>query len=1220
MGAGEGRTPHPPRAPRPASTGDEAESKGADVPADSTGQGVGVHVTVFGKHAGWPGSIEDIGLTCEELTRAKRSLYLLGMGANADSGAWDKVAPDERVVAYPSVVLWRLGANLVVARLWSSRGGQPMFACALAQAMPHAWTLEAAGPILEQVGAKASQTSSPELVRLSVGEARRELEDKALIAAARREQPGPNLAELMDHADLGPSREGLLRVMGHLERSLSASEGKAVNLRVPRCLADPSRAGLAWIEIIAGEVPAGTPILAMAGPDRDWVDLVVGEPKASNLVCAKLNERAMSLTTRDAPPPADEGAARRRLDLLLRDTPATTTPRARRKVSPLVPVLIIALMLVGTWLLRGTNPGPPADQKVTGGSSGKPASLGSGQGERASESTGPGEGAVRASLAQAQAAVEALEADAAGEGRAVDPSLMERVRQATRRLEAIQETQNPSERAAQRRELVDLSAASEGVRQVVQKAIEESRQRLGTMLDERAQRPAQASDAMRRIWTREVRAIDPAAGWRAARQRLDALEPTLNSTEQGVVSATRIPVDVLSDPAPMTGAIARGVEGWMERAGEAAAKGQDVDAVLSAARRWTGEVEGLIAQASRLETGLRGAYAPDESIGEGTSLLGAVRALRDSNLPAGFAQALKPLLDKVNDTLAIQDLKDASALAGLVRAGSTTQASDLDKARAVLAWQRLGSLGYPRTSEEIAATFELREQAAHSAQNVTPQRRQVLGSRVRRTARHMVEGFLDRCANSDEQAPMFDAMGRLGYDLADEPTLPAWTRFNLERWRLGGATRRGAGFDPEAKSAALADAAQEFVRKVADIEGAKAACDNVREALDPWASLDLESVGPGKAGWRVVRVSPDASEVVYARATRRVPEQHVAFRRLGAGGAAQSVTYLATNETSVGVFAAGVLGSLGETKGGEAIDTTPIEAFGAAISASYARGGVDPRRGVRSWDWGRRHDEFVVPAYEDSDPPSRGWMRHRPGMEGRSYFPEGGAIDPPAWDSPMQYVSPVGALASARLMGCRLPTPEEWKAASANPGPTNLRDPAWAGLLAHVRASAGYQPEWPTAGIFRAKGEQGPLPDEDDTLVTEVVDGWAWLASTRLEGARFAHIVGNMGEYVFEDAPGMEALADPTPGAAEVLLGSMERLWVVGGSALGAHMTMGRTMAVDPGEAMEGFADVGFRLAFSADRKCVAAPRALRRLEEAIEAVRGMEKPPAEPGPGRPQT
>lgn len=1181
------------------------------MPADSTGQGVGVHVTVFGKHAGWPGSIEDIGLTCEPLTRAKRSLYLLGLGSNADSGAWDKVAPDERMASYPSIVLWKLGTSLVVGRLASARVGggradaQPMFACALVERMPHAWSVDTALPVLQSVESKAAQTSSPELVRLSVGEARRQLEDKALIDAARHEQSASNLGELIDHADLGPSRAGLLRVLGQLEKSRQASEGKGINLRVPRVLADPGRAALAWIEVVAGEVPAGTPILALAGPDRAWIDLVVGEPRATNLLCARMNEKGIPPATQNTSMPSDPGAANRRLDMLLREQGDAPAPAARRRVPMAVPVGIIALMLFGWWLFSGGPTPQPADQSAKGPEPTR---------EAVHEPAGPGEGAVRAAIEQAQEAVERLRADAAGEGRAFDESLADRVRQAITRVEKQAATQNPSERAAQRRELAELHAAMEGVQSVAREKADESRQRLTSMLDERARTPAFASEAMRRRWTREVRAIDPAAGWSAARARLDALEPVLANAEKSIQGATRIPMEgVPASVRPgMETLIARGTEEWIGRAGDAAASGASIEPSVSGARTWAAQVETILAQAQRIDTGLNGAFAPDEPVNDTVSMIAALREIQALNDPAA-GEALRPLVQQLNDYVAIGELSNTGELAAIVRSG--VNGGDPDKSRAIQAWLRLTSLAWPRDGADVREMIALHDLATNAANSFSPKRRPMLASRVNRATLHCATSFLNRCRTGREQTPMFEAMGRLGIEPSDEQSLPGWTRFNLERWRLGEAQQKCEGLDPVARVEALTNAANAFVEKIAEIEGAQTAGRGVRDALDPWASLDFEAVGPGKAGWRVEHVSRDAAEVTYARATGRVPEQRVTFRRLGRGGEANKVSYLATAETSVGVFAAGVAGvarsagvrgQMPEPGPGEAESIQRLE---AALSASFARGGVDPRRGVRSWDWGRRHDEFIVPAYPDSDPPSQGWMRHRPGMEGRSYFPQGATIAPPTWDSPMQYVSATAALTCARLMGCRLPTPDEWTAASGNPGPTNLRDPAWGVLMAHLDTLAGYQPEWPTAGIFVEKDAPRLLPTDDVHLVTEVVDGWAWLATTRVEGARYAHIVGNVAEFVHEDAPGMEAMTDPTPEGAEAFLGNLERLRVIGGSALGGATTPGRPLAVDPAEAMEGFADVGFRLAFSADRSRVSASRALQRIEEAVGAVEMMDRP-----------
>src|SRR6185312_9488323 len=73
---------------------------------------------------------------------------------------------------------------------------------------------------------------------------------------------------------------------------------------------------------------------------------------------------------------------------------------------------------------------------------------------------------------------------------------------------------------------------------------------------------------------------------------------------------------------------------------------------------------------------------------------------------------------------------------------------------------------------------------------------------------------------------------------------------------------------------------------------------------------------------------------------------------------------------------------------------------------------------------------------------------------------------------PMQYLPAPTALYVASLLGCRLPTVQEWNAAEAINGTkitlANLRDETWQNQLAYATKNGGL-PEWPDAGAYVPK-------------------------------------------------------------------------------------------------------------------------------------------------------
>ena len=112
------------------------------------------------------------------------------------------------------------------------------------------------------------------------------------------------------------------------------------------------------------------------------------------------------------------------------------------------------------------------------------------------------------------------------------------------------------------------------------------------------------------------------------------------------------------------------------------------------------------------------------------------------------------------------------------------------------------------------------------------------------------------------------------------------------------------------------------------------------------------------------------------------------------------------------------------------------------------------------------------------------------------------------------------------------------------------------------------------------------------------------LKSTGKAG-KFRNLVGNVAEFVFDD-PAALAKVEPTPAEVDKLLrASIDKLRVIGGSALSSpDLKVETPYPVDPAE-LHGFSDVGFRLAFTAPAEPLQA-----RLRRTLTA-QGYLLPPA---------
>jgi len=214
----------------------------------------------------------------------------------------------------------------------------------------------------------------------------------------------------------------------------------------------------------------------------------------------------------------------------------------------------------------------------------------------------------------------------------------------------------------------------------------------------------------------------------------------------------------------------------------------------------------------------------------------------------------------------------------------------------------------------------------------------------------------------------------------------------------------------------------------------------------------------------------------------------------------------------------------------------------------------------------------------------------------------------PSPDHPMQYLPAHSAMTFAAMLGCRLPTSEEWRRALPLARDTpNLRDATWQiqrQWIAEQRAARRTRAPWPDAGMFIPAGVAG-LPQEDKATVWTAApplapaisfapdDGALWFRPVG-DGQDFAHLVGNVAEFVWDDLDRWDKLPGRTVDdiRAMVKAGSAS-LFVVGGSAISAPQIGIDRQSVEPFRALNAYADVGFRLAFAAGKRSL-----LDRLKE----------------------
>jgi hypothetical protein len=273
----------------------------------------------FGKHPGWDDHIDDFGLDTEALLAAKQFIYVQGVGGVIDSGAWDKLGPDDVLPEFGHVCLWFSEPDMLVARLWSSRDRKgraryPMVICAHAANLnPHA-ALKVILPALERGESDCKQTSTAEGVHSILEALRQNLRTQLLSPTSPAN--GPDGASppstIADDLKLTPENDAWQRIFYTAEGQLSAyASGKIPeaakhitmklqtiqaipqHLRLPTDETRLAEVALFWRDLFAHVLKTSAPMLFIQPQGRPWIDLIVGSPGVKQLFCLKASAKAI---------------------------------------------------------------------------------------------------------------------------------------------------------------------------------------------------------------------------------------------------------------------------------------------------------------------------------------------------------------------------------------------------------------------------------------------------------------------------------------------------------------------------------------------------------------------------------------------------------------------------------------------------------------------------------------------------------------------------------------------------------------------------------------------------------------------------------------------------------------------------------------------------------------------------------------------------------------
>ncbi len=749
------------------------------------------------------------------------------------------------------------------------------------------------------------------------------------------------------------------------------------------------------------------------------------------------------------------------------------------------------------------------------------------------------------------------------------------------------------------------------------------------------------SEEMRGAFAEVVGAIDPAIGDAAAREAVARLDGLVSKFEAGIGLGVSPPIgcamvdDVRAGDA-MGEVRARALASAsadVRRSGVGDAElAKRLDDMASASGEEQVALRAAMERACLAERLLAGGARADDAI-EGVS----PRALREElGVLGGKArEAVSPAVSALEGVIGVDARADVESL---VEDVDSAVREGWNASLAVGGVERLAALGWPGRAERAAGASELvNERVPRMLAGLPDAWRGALEARVggarRAMWRVLMEGPASDAASLDAA---MRARGAWGVTAKEEESLSPSARYNAARWRFGEELDAIEASDRPrdervrsvealmSKTLAAVEALGPGISRRASVDAFTGLLHGAKDLPD---ERNLTLLGPGSAGWTFGGGAADGSVVAYRKVVevpdwnggdpeslRRPKELRLEFRRLGAAGRSR-VTYLATTEVSMAEFTLAVSDG-GKDGSGDGVGQGDWARVRPLMMVFDPRTD-DPRLGPRvwtwepsrSWTWGEGERPMVdrgllspiVASPSVAGNTSKGWLRPMTRAE-EDYYPETirGDVRAPSDSMPMQYVSARAAVHVSRLMGCRLPTSAEWKQALAaerkgegGAAPEvvwNVRDARWRQQFERTLALIQHTPDAPNAGIFRPSGMRRPSASADGGVVSEADDGYLWFApSAEGAGRHFRHLIGNVSEYVYESPGDLERLGVGDDAAIAELLGRGSKLRVIGGSALSPPDIDAETAyGVPLSQSLEGFSDVGFRVAFSAPGNAIA--------------------------------
>jgi len=723
------------------------------------------------------------------------------------------------------------------------------------------------------------------------------------------------------------------------------------------------------------------------------------------------------------------------------------------------------------------------------------------------------------------------------------------------------------------------------------------------------------------------------AAWRAERDRILSAYPDAQYTQMGDKAARiRARLVALDEAVPVGVKVEAGGRRWAAALIAEAQKERE-RRLASALRAWseagpddTGErfsamqaslvtdytkwaegVDRLAADLAGVESLMNQGYGYDEKPTSSGSIRVLLAAWVDSPSikDSSIASAIAGLMDRAKALEALEKVKDRFALLAAI---SSATASNPEQA--IAAWRQLGKLtapAWPADVKQLDEELKLQERLASVAADIRPlQRKEALEQEFSSQRVVRWERAFASLKDAGEIEAAADRVGAFG---VKPDSLPPRLRYNLQLVALKQRVVSGALPDDQvvARSAEFVRMVTALGKPLEDAPAVKGLTGelNALATSGPAATptIDVTKLGPGSLpGWK------GESKGNVLEFTRESGASRLTLRFLRVDPKDAPAYYIGQTEVSVGtvIDLLNAAGAIGDSGG-----WAEFRKFWIDESTDE-----DPRFGPRVWQWSSK--DRSVARIKPSDRWQKEVIRVQKGAPPDSP-PELG-VRPPTLAYPMNYLPPAAAVYIASLAGARLPTPEEWQNAThlvaAESTVANLRDSTWKVQQDYIKGLLAKQPNafvsWPDAGIFRPATPDS-IPREERATSRTSRDGFLWFTPAAPDDVSSltvpVNLVGNVAEFVMEAVP-LEGAGSPTAAmVTSYVTAHKSSIKVIGGSALSPPECAVDVplMLTDPEESTPGYADVGFRLAFSATGTMPAPEPLFGRFARAIASANYVE-------------